>query len=94
MVWDKYRTLATVPDVRSASRDHPAAKRALKRLPRRVFDLRTKAGLTQEQAAESAGVEPKYWINLEAGRANPTLATLAAVAAAVGVSLAELMMDV
>lgn len=94
MGWDQYRTLASVLCVRSASREHPAAKRALKRLPRRVFDFRTKAGLTQEQAAESAGVEPKYWISLEAGRANPTLATLAAVAAALGSSLAELLADV
>jgi len=94
MTWESYPTLANVVSVRSASRDHPAAKRALKRLPRRVFDLRTKAGLTQEHAAESAGVEPKYWISLEAGRANPTLATLAAVAAALGCSLSELLTDV
>lgn len=80
--------------MRSASREHPAAKRALKRLPRRVFDLRAKAGLTQEQASESAGVEPKYWISLEAGRANPTLATLAAVAAALGTTLSDLLIDV
>ncbi|HEY5958896.1 MAG TPA: helix-turn-helix transcriptional regulator [Polyangiaceae bacterium] len=80
--------------MRSASRDQPAAKRALKRLPRRVLELRTKAGLTQERAAEAACVEPKYWISLEAGRANPTLATLAAVAAALGTSLSELLQDV
>ena len=94
MTCAKHPTLASVLGVRSASRDHPAAKRALKRLPRRVFELRTKAGLTQEQAAESAGVEPKYWISLEAGRANPTLATLAAVAAALDISLAELLAEV
>lgn len=80
--------------MRSASREHPAAKRALKRLPRRVYDLRAKAGLTQEQASESAGVEPKYWISLEAGRANPTIATLAAVAAALGTTLSDLLTDV
>ena len=79
--------------MRSASREHPAAKRALKRLPRRVLELRKKAGLTQEQASESAGVEPKYWISLEAGRANPTLATLAAVAAALETSLSELLAE-
>jgi len=94
MTWDKYRTLTSIAGVRSASRDHPAAKRALKRLPRRVLELRAKAHLTQEAAAESAGVEPKYWISLEAGRANPTLATLAAVAAALGTTLAELLADV
>jgi transcriptional regulator with XRE-family HTH domain len=49
--------------------------------------------MTQERAAEAACVEPKYWISLEAGRANPTLATLAAVAAALGTSLSELLTD-
>jgi transcriptional regulator with XRE-family HTH domain len=59
-----------------------------------VLELRDNKRLTQEQAAESAGVEPKYWISLEAGRANPTLTTLAAIAAALGCTLSELLEDV
>ena len=53
--------------------------------------LREARGLTQQAAAERAELETKHWQLLEAGRANPTLATLLAVAKAFDVEVNELL---
>jgi transcriptional regulator with XRE-family HTH domain len=49
--------------------------------------LREERGLSQERAAELAGVHEKYLSRLESGRANPTLSTLVAMARAYGVEI-------
>ncbi|HEX9240982.1 MAG TPA: helix-turn-helix domain-containing protein [Anaeromyxobacter sp.] len=54
------------------------------RLAREIFDLRKAAGLTQRQLAASSGVQQADISRIEAGDANPTLATIAALAYALG----------
>lgn len=61
------------------------------RLGENVRQLRAARGKTQQQMAELAGVPRATWANLESGGANPTLAVLHAVGAALGVSLEELL---
>ena len=56
-----------------------------------VKALREARGLTQQQIAKAAGVPRPTWANLESGAANPTLAVLVRVAAALQVSLEELV---
>ena len=68
----------------------PAIKRELKRLGRRLRELRTERGLSQEEAAEIMGIHPKSMPRLEGGSTNPTVATLVAAAVAFKVPLREL----
>jgi transcriptional regulator with XRE-family HTH domain len=56
-----------------------------------VRALREARGLTQAQVARAAGVPRPTWANLESGQANPTLAVLLRVAAALQVSVEELI---
>jgi transcriptional regulator with XRE-family HTH domain len=65
-----------------------AAFGACYRLARQVFDLRKTAGLTQRQLAAKSGVQQADISRIEAGDANPTLATIAALAYALGAQLA------
>jgi len=61
---------------------------ATHRLARQVFDLRKAAGLTQLQLAAKSGVQQADISRIDAGDANPTLATIAALAYALGAELA------
>jgi transcriptional regulator with XRE-family HTH domain len=56
-----------------------------------VRQLREARGLTQQQIARAAGVPRATWGNLESGGANPTLSVLARAAAALGVTVEELI---
>jgi transcriptional regulator with XRE-family HTH domain len=60
------------------------------RLAANVKHLREARGLTQEQMARLAGLPRATWGHLETGGANPTLAVLDKVAAALQVPLEEL----
>lgn len=53
--------------------------------------LREARGLSQQQLAKLAGIPRPTWANLESGSANPTLAVLTRVAAALQVSIEELI---
>lgn len=53
--------------------------------------LREGRGLTQQQMAGHAGIPRPTWANLESGSANPTLGVLVRVAAALRVSVEELI---
>jgi transcriptional regulator with XRE-family HTH domain len=64
-----------------------AAFGAYARLAREVFELRKTAGLTQRQLASKSGVQQADISRIEAGDANPTLATIAALAYALGAEL-------
>ena len=57
----------------------------------RVRQLRRVRRLTQEQLAERAGLSHKFLGEVERGRGNPTLTTLAALSDALGVQLADLL---
>ncbi|MEU9794483.1 DUF1918 domain-containing protein [Streptomyces sparsogenes] len=57
---------------------------------RRVVSERKRQGLTREETARRAGVAPSYLAYLEERPADPTLATLIRLAAALGTSVAAL----
>ena len=65
-----------------------AAFGAYHRLARQIFDLRRAAGLTHRQLAAKSGVRQAEIGRIEAGDANPTLATIAALAYALGAEFA------
>ncbi|NVB36953.1 helix-turn-helix domain-containing protein [Pseudenhygromyxa sp. WMMC2535] len=56
-----------------------------------VRQLREARGLSQAQVAKLAGVPRPTWTNIESGSANPTLAVLLKVAAALHVRVEELL---
>lgn len=60
-------------------------------LAENLRQLRESRGLTQEQLAKLAGVPRPTWATLESGSANPTLSVLIKVAAALRVSIEELI---
>jgi transcriptional regulator with XRE-family HTH domain len=53
--------------------------------------LREQAGWTQQQAAESMGIDVKHLQKLEYGDLNPSLRTLVRVATAFGVTVGRLL---
>lgn len=61
------------------------------RVGSRLRQLRLGHRLTQEQLAERAGLSHKFVGEVERGRANPTLTTLAALGDALGVGLVDLL---
>lgn len=69
----------------------PAIKKAIeksrKRLGLRLRAIRDEKGLTQEQAAERAGIHAKHLGVIEGGGSNATFGTLVALAFAYEVSL-------
>jgi transcriptional regulator with XRE-family HTH domain len=60
-------------------------------LGRNIAQLREARGLTQQKISAVAGIPRATWANLESGAANPTLAVLVKVAAALQVRLEELV---
>jgi transcriptional regulator with XRE-family HTH domain len=63
-----------------------------KRLITRVKQLRLAQGLTQEQFAERADLDPKYYQHVEAGRKqNPGMDTLLKLAKGAGLELWQLL---
>jgi transcriptional regulator with XRE-family HTH domain len=72
-------------------RETPRFRRLARVLARRLRDLRTGRGWTIEQAAERMEVEPAHVGRMESGAANPSLAVLASVAHAFGLTVSELL---
>jgi transcriptional regulator with XRE-family HTH domain len=66
----------------------------LHKLGLRVRELRTSRGLTQEALAERVGFRASYFSQIENGAKGATLETLAAIAAALGITLSELFLGV
>ncbi len=68
------------------------ANETTKRLIARVKQIRLARGLTQEQFAELADLDPKYYQHAEAGRKpNPEIETLLKLAKGCGLQLWELL---
>lgn len=68
------------------------ANETTKRLIARVKQIRLARGLTQEQFAERADLDPKYYQHAEAGRKpNPGMETLLKLAKGCGVELWQLL---
>lgn len=61
------------------------------RVGARLRQFRQARRLTQEQLAERAGLSDKFVGEVERGRGNPTLTTLAALSEALGVRLVDLL---
>ena len=59
----------------------------MKNIGEAVREVRKKAGLTQEQLAEKAGISRGHVVEIEANRYSPMVKTLAAIADACGVEL-------
>jgi transcriptional regulator with XRE-family HTH domain len=76
---------------RSAPRKSRALPEATARLAEKLATLRKRRDLTQEEAADRATIEVKHLQLLERGGGNPTLATLIALAKALGVEVYELL---
>ena len=76
------------------------AVRSVRALPRprllalfgeRVRTFRTAAEMSQAELAAAAGMRQPYVADIERGRTNPTLTTLAALAAGLGVAISDLV---
>jgi DNA-binding XRE family transcriptional regulator len=82
---------------RSEYWNRPLVARAIakeqRRLGLRLRHLREQAGLTQQEAAERAGLHPVAVTRLENGKQNATLSTLVCLASAYRVPLNDLFTD-
>jgi transcriptional regulator with XRE-family HTH domain len=58
-------------------------------LGERVKEIRKQKGLTQDQVAEAAGIDPKSLSRIECNRFNPAIDTLHALAVALDVDIRE-----
>src|SRR5919199_5847457 len=63
----------------------------LETLARRVRACRRDLGLTQEELADRAGLNPRHVQKIEAGELNVTIGTLSALAIALGVTITDLI---
>jgi ribosome-binding protein aMBF1 (putative translation factor) len=79
---------------RSPARSSPQVSAGLVRFGKRVRALRRERGLSQEEVAERAAVDPKHVQAIEHGRKNVTFATIQGVARALGVRLEVLFKGV
>jgi len=61
------------------------------KLGRNLKRIRTKKGITQGDIVRALGMPKSFVSSIENGRTNPTLATIAKLAKAIGVSVGELM---
>jgi transcriptional regulator with XRE-family HTH domain len=66
----------------------------LKRFGERVRNLRKARGLSQEAFASECGLDRTYVGGIERGERNVALRNLSAIAAALGITLAQLLDDV
>jgi transcriptional regulator with XRE-family HTH domain len=68
-------------------------RRLQRTLAANVRRYRKERQLTQEAAAQAMGMATRHFQKLESGELNVTLRTLAAVAKALGVNIADLVSD-
>lgn len=85
-------TITTAASRRRASRDPlPVAKRERQYLAATVVRARSAANLSQRELAKLSGLTQKWVSEIELGRANPALDTLAALARALKLPAHELI---
>ena len=61
------------------------------KLGKNLKRIRTKKGMTQGDIVRTLGVSRSFVSNIENGKTNPTLATIANLAKALGVAVEELI---
>ncbi len=66
-------------------------KEEAEKLGKNLKRIRAEKGISQVDVARSLGVSRGFVSNIEGGKTNPTLATIARLANAVGVSSDELL---
>lgn len=66
-------------------------KSEAQKLGRNLKRIRKEKGISQGDIVRSLGMDRAFISNIENGKTNPTLATIAKLAKAVGVSVGELM---
>lgn len=66
-------------------------KIAVKRLGKRIRELRQSKGLSQEALAAEAGIHKNYLGGIERGERNPSLLNLARIADGLGVTIPDLV---
>jgi transcriptional regulator with XRE-family HTH domain len=66
----------------------------LKRFGRRLRELRTKAGFSQEAFADQCDLDRTYISGIERGRRNVSLRNIENIAKALGISIRDLMQGV
>lgn len=76
-----------VPESRGRTFEESAIQRAF---GERVRALRTGRGWTQEQLVERSGLDRSFIAQIETGRRNPSLATIAKLASGLKVEIADL----
>jgi transcriptional regulator with XRE-family HTH domain len=57
----------------------------------KVREIRIIKGMTQNQLAESVGLDPSTLCKIERSKSNPSLSTLTKLAKALGVTIAQLL---
>jgi transcriptional regulator with XRE-family HTH domain len=75
---------------RSAARATPRTAVVLRRLGRRIRELRLERALTQEALAGAARIDPKHLQAIESGTTNTTVATLDGIARGLRVEIRDL----
>jgi len=65
-------------------------KQSSNRFGNAIRNVRTTAGLTQEDLADRSGLDRSYIGGIERGERNPTLSVIEKIAAGLGLSVAEL----
>jgi len=61
------------------------------KLGKNLKRIRTAKGISQGEISRTLEVDKSFVSNIENGKTNPTLATIAKIAKAIGVSVGELM---
>ena len=70
---------------------HMADSDILEKFGKRVRELRQKCELSQEELAEECGLDRTYMSGIERGKRNLGLRNIEKVAAALGITITELM---
>jgi transcriptional regulator with XRE-family HTH domain len=66
-------------------------KNEAQKLGKNLKRIRTGKGISQGDIVKTSGIDKAMISNIENGKTNPTLATIAKLAKAIGVSVGELM---
>lgn len=66
----------------------------LENFGKRLRDLRTKTGLSQEKFALKIGIDRTYYSSVESGKRNVSLQNIKKIADGLGVSLSELFQGI
>lgn len=76
---------------RSEARESPEAARVFTKVGKAIRALRQEKEFTLEVLAERAHLSPQHLLDIEHGRTNVTLASLAGIARGLGVRIRELV---